>query len=372
MIVDKLYESVIEIKEKNYIVNFLICSKIPYTIITGVSLMGKNNMNLIKQVNLHHLRTTMLNIKTATKPELAKHIGVSVITVNSLVKTLLKTGEMIKDHMTKPDIGRPAIAYRLNEKYSYALIIYTFEKDGEDVVSFLVSDYCGNDIIQYEKQLSYVNKNNFDEEIQKLIEEYPSIEIIGLGLPVSEANGKIISSDYPSLIGVDLCSYIYDKFKIKSFIVTDIKAATAGYCHLNKINKAKSVVGLYFPHKYPPGAAIYLNGDLYLGRDGLAGRITRLYEDIDWSKYSFSSIKIRNIIVKIVKNLTFIFNPHILVIYFDFNSELLDKHIQNSITTDIENIMKPEIIVSNNLNRDFMVGIKQLALNKLYQRNFSI
>jgi hypothetical protein len=330
------------------------------------------NMNLIKQVNLQHLRTAMLNVKTATSPDLARLTGLSVITVNALIKTLLQTGELKKDHMTQPSIGRPAAAYRLNENFCLSLIIYTVEKDGQDTVVLFVCDYCGNLVSKYEKQLQNIRIDSFDSEIQKLTDTYPAIKIIGLGLPVSEANGKIISSDYPELLGVDLCSHIENKFDIPSFIMTDIKAATAGYCYSHGIEKDQCVIGLYFPHKYPPGAAIYFNKELYLGRDGLAGRIVHLLGDTDWSRLSSSAVKTRHAIIKIVNILTGIYNPDTIVIYCEMDSGVLYRQIQASFSTDIEALMKPNIMISNDMNHDFKLGFIQLALNKLYQQQFPV
>lgn len=332
----------------------------------------EESMNLLKQVNLQHLRTTMRNVKTATKPELAKLTGLSVITVNSLITTLLESGEIKKDRIMHPPIGRPAVAYRLNENFCLALIIYTFEKDERDTVVFFVCDYCGNVISKCEKQLQEIRVDSFDSEIRRLVDANPKIGIIGFGLPVSEANGKIVSSDYPKLKGTDLCSYIMNQFGLPSFIVTDIKAATAGYCYSSGIEEDQRVIGLYFPHKYPPGAAIYLNKELFLGRDGLAGRLTHLSSNIDWNKLSSSSVKIRHAIIKIVKTLTGLYNPDTVVVYCETDSDTLCRQIQASFLTDIEILMKPNIIVSNDLNQDFELGITQLALKKLYQQQFPV
>jgi hypothetical protein len=60
------------------------------------------------------------------------------------------------------------------------------------------------------------------------------------------------------------------------------------------------------------------------------------------------------------------------VVYCETDSDTLCGQIQASFFTDIEILMKPNIIVSNDLNQDFELGITQLALKKLYQQQFPV
>ena len=89
--------------------------------------MSASTPNLIKQVNLQCVRSALLELKSATKPQLAEYTSLSVITINALIRYLKETGEVLEDSMTHPGLGRPAMSYKLNEEFCMALIIYTFE-----------------------------------------------------------------------------------------------------------------------------------------------------------------------------------------------------------------------------------------------------
>lgn len=103
--------------------------------------MSASTPNLIKQVNLQCVRSALLELKSATKPQLAEYTSLSVITINALIRYLKETGEVLEDSMTHPGLGRPAMSYKLNEEFCMALIIYTFEKDGQDT-AFLSCGIC--------------------------------------------------------------------------------------------------------------------------------------------------------------------------------------------------------------------------------------
>ena len=57
----------------------------------------------MKQENLSVLRNVFLKQHSATKPQLAKLSGLSVVTVNSLIHELLETGEVICCHPVEDD-----------------------------------------------------------------------------------------------------------------------------------------------------------------------------------------------------------------------------------------------------------------------------
>lgn len=66
----------------------------------------------MKQENLSVLRNVFLKQHSATKPQLAKLSGLSVVTVNSLIHELLETGEVIQKQML-PSVAQYAIALLL-------------------------------------------------------------------------------------------------------------------------------------------------------------------------------------------------------------------------------------------------------------------
>jgi predicted NBD/HSP70 family sugar kinase len=125
------------------------------------------------------------------------------------------------------------------------------------------------------------------------------------------------------------------------------------------------VIGLYFPDKYPPGAGIYLNGNLYKGRANLAGEIKYLPLDIDWETFDFNLTDAVNIIVKTIQIFMCTLNPDKIILYGENDGHSIQKLIFEKAMSEVEKIMIPEIVISAELNTDFEYGIKQVALKMI-------
>lgn len=63
---------------------------------------------LMKELNKRQLRRILRQCKEATKPELADRTGLSVVTINSLLEDLLKTGEVVQSGLALPGEDAPA------------------------------------------------------------------------------------------------------------------------------------------------------------------------------------------------------------------------------------------------------------------------
>lgn len=322
----------------------------------------KGNGNIIKGINLNKVRSALKDAGTATKPQLAEITGLSVVTVNSLVNTLLDTGELHTDTILNSDGGRPAASFRYNSKFRLALTIFMHEYKGQDTAFYCVTDLRGGVIERIEQNLSNVSIDSFDSIIEHLISKYPQIKAICFGIPGEEVNQRLVISDYEELKEQSLSGHIYEKFHLPAHIENDINAAVIGYCRQNNIPSNKCVIGLYFPGKYPPGAGIHLNGDIYKGRNGLAGEIKYLPFGIDWESFDYNPADMENIKIKTIQAFQCMFNPDTIVLYGEKSADSIAWIIHEKSLSAAEKIMLPEIITSTDLNTDFEAGIRQIAL----------
>ena len=78
------------------------------------------NTNTIKEIHLNQVISALKELKFATKPQLAEHTGLSVVTINSLMKTLLDQQEVMEEKETLTQGGRPAAIYSLNKNHKMA------------------------------------------------------------------------------------------------------------------------------------------------------------------------------------------------------------------------------------------------------------
>jgi hypothetical protein len=322
-----------------------------------------SKINLIKQSNLNKVRSALKEAGTATKPQLAELTGLSVVTINSLVSTLLDSGEFLPDKILDSEGGRPAASFRYNSWFRMALVIYMHEYRGQDTAFFCVVDLQGNVIERLEQPLSDVVLESFDPEIERLLEHYPQIQVICFGIPGYEVNKRLVISDYENLREQSLSGHVEEKFHLPVLVENDINLAVMGYCSRNGIENDKCVIGIYFPDKYPPGAGIYFNGRILRGKDGLAGEIKYLPFDVDWDRFDYDPERLEEIMLKTIQAFQCIFNPDTIVVYRETISSKASQLVMDRSVSGIEKLMLPEILVSTDLNKDFEAGIKQLAVD---------
>jgi hypothetical protein len=320
------------------------------------SSMAVGNVNLMKQINLDTVRRVIKENKKATKPQLANLSGLSVVTINSLVEVLLGNGEILVDELEVSSGGRPAAIYSFNEEYSMALVIYTNEYEMKDLTHVSVINLYGEVIEGNEIVLDEITEHSFDLTIEKMLKKYPNIKLIGIGMPGQEIRGKMEISDYISLEGKSLVEHLRNQFQIPVIFENDVNAAVLGYCTSNQCDD-KSVVGIYIPEKYPLGAGVFINGDMYKGKDGFAGEAKFLPDGFDWK----NPVALKKLII----TFTCLLNPDILVIYRENLTEAAINTIIEDCKKTIKSEVMPDFIVLSDFGEDFAEGIKQISLKPL-------
>lgn len=318
--------------------------------------------NLIKDENLKVLRRVLRKEREATKPQLAEKTGLSVVTIQSLIKTLVENGEVLEGEMVYPKLGRPAITYRFHERARLALIIFMYEKNGKDTAVCEVCDLYGSSVERTEKRLKDVSKQSYDDMIEEMLEKYPEIMIIALGLPVVERDGMILASDYPRLLRVNLADYLAEKFQRRVLIENDVNAAVFGYAMQEE---KECIAGIYMPLKYPPGAGICLNGKVQRGRNGLAGEIRLLPSAIDWERFTYEKESVEEYLLQTMKALFCFYNPDKLVLYSETIDESLFGKLEQMCGSRIEKLLIPEMEIKKELKEDFEAGMIQIALREI-------
>lgn len=330
--------------------------------------------NLIKDENLKVLRRVLRKEKEATKPRLAEKTGLSVVTIQSLIKTLVENGEVLEGEMAHPKLGRPAITYRFHERARLALIIFMYEKNGEDTAVCEVCDLYGISMERVEKKLEDVSKESYNDMIEEMLGKYPEIMIIALGLPVVERDGMILASDYPRLLNVNLADYLAEKFCRRVLIENDVNAAVFGYAmqerkltDRERVNNGHTgcIAGIYMPLKYPPGAGICLNGKVQRGRNGLAGEIRLLPSSVDWEHFTYEKEAVEKYLLQTMKALFCFYNPDRLVLYSENIDESLFGKLEQMCANRIEKLLIPEMEIKKELKEDFEAGMIQIALQEI-------
>lgn len=325
----------------------------------------KADSMLMKELNKKQIRIHLKRIKKATKPELALLTGLSVVTVNSLISEMLENGEVLEGDTVPSNGGRPCVQYKFNPDRQYGVVIYGYVENGYNHFHFLVVNLYGEVICSREEDYRKVTLQCFESMINNLFNVYDNIGVIGFGLPGEIDKEKVTIMDYPALIGTQLLKYYEEKYCIPVVFENDINAATEGYYQkLSALKDVNSVVGIYFPRIYLPGAGIVLNGELYYGENHMAGELGVLpmpykWEELDYNNSDMTAEMIGTLIITI----NCILAPSTYILYGDFlNAETKEKI---EVLLKSKGSFKIQLCTSTSIDEDYKRGMIKIVLQKL-------
>ena len=318
----------------------------------------------LKERNLKILKKILFERKTATKTELSNISNLSTVTVNSLVKVLVETGEFIEGELIQQKMGRPAVIYSFNYNFQKYLLLSIQEEKNKLYINTAITNMAGE--ITDGKLYSYENieMRTIIEVIGEAAERNNSIAAIGISIPGRTKDEKIFVSWNEKLNGWNLKKEISAKYDIPVKVENDANLVTVGYCIKNNIYSRESVVGIYFPKDSLPGASIFWDGKIFTGKDGLAGEIKYLPDFINYRKITSADSVIEKLINTIV-----LFNsitaPGLFIIYAEnINEDEFQKRVyDNEIIKRQPNV--PVIKVADTFGEDIITGLQWLVTSDI-------
>lgn len=314
------------------------------------------HQTMVKEYNLNLIRRFLRQTEQATKPQIAAGTGLSVVTVNALVKILVEQGEVLLHRQMESEGGRPAQSYVYNGDFHLGLAVFMHEEQGEDRVYYRVVNLRGEVRYKLEQRIENPGQDCFDREILHILEAYPDIRGIVMGVPGVEVHGKMLIMDYPGLKDMDLAGHIQTLTGLPVRIENDVNVALYGYATRPEYASLTGVAAIYFPEKYEPGSAFFLGGRLYRGKNGLAGEIKFL---------PFDEMEKEHRIANTVLALACTWNPERLVLYGSYEESTILGIIEGLFSGHVEKEMLPQMEISQSLNQDSEDGVVRMAADWL-------
>lgn len=326
--------------------------------------MKKATPHLMKENNINHVRQVMMRVETATKPQLSALTKLSVVTVNTLIKELIERGEIVEDKIAPSSGGRPALTYRYEYNHRLALVITMREKQGQEIVSAAVINLENRVLLQEKYIVPALDRRRLFHIIEPILAAYPSIHVIGIGIPGQVVNGEITISSHKELTGFRMIDEIQSHFDIPVIVENDINAAISGYCAQQQVDQDSCVLGIYFPSKYPPGMGIYLNGNVVKGKNGMAGEIKFLPLQLDWVQ-PMAQDDFLQAVCLIIQTVNAVLAPDKIVIYQD----RVETNVWQSAweAYQQEHVMPsyPKVLQHMTFQEDFEAGMRWITLKAL-------
>ena len=314
----------------------------------------------IRRANLQILRQALMDLGQATKPQLAEAAGFSVVTVNALLKDLVKTGEAeaVEAAAVPGEAGgRPAQQFAYCRNRKLLLLLYMFEEQGRDKLVLAVENLLGEIIWQKDMFPNEITEAVLLTELQAALEEFPKVSQVLLGMPGVEAAGRMLVIDYPQLRDLTLTFDLSKKLGLPVYFCNDINAAVSGYGRTCEKAGQETIVGLYWPHGYPPGAGILLNGRLYTGRDGIAGEVGCRFSAVEsYREENFPRLAAAEIIRQVRY-----WNPHRLIIYREGMTEDELAGILSACQEELPQALLPQVEIGVSFAQDYVQGLQQIG-----------
>ncbi|QUL52508.1 ROK family protein [Paenibacillus tritici] len=329
------------------------------------------NAVVMREVNSNLVRQVLKEHGQATKRQIADSCGLSVVTVGTVLQILEAQNEVLPGELMASSGGRPAQQYIYNDEYALALILFTHEEQGVIAIHRTVVTLTGRKLLEDSIEVSGVDLAVFEAVIDRSLELYSSIQAIGLGLPGSEVDGILAVSDYEALRGVAVAEHFRQRYGKPVIIENDVNAAVIGYCRRMK-EEAASVIYLYFPDRYPPGAGIFIGGKLYKGKRGFAGEVANIPLGLPWgdSGLMASFGQLADAIAKLAVAVSSVLNPDIVVLYGSFLHEELLEAVEGNCKSLLPAPAIPQVRRSNDFAADYIQGMIVQTLGTLEQRLF--
>ncbi|QPC80614.1 ROK family protein [Phototrophicus methaneseepsis] len=322
------------------------------------------NALIMKEININLVRRALKATKRATKHQIAQATGLSTVTVATILQELADNHEVFEDGFAASSGGRPAQCFCFNENHAHTLILFTHEQDSLDMLYLRIANLFGECIYEQDTPLPDIKVDTFEPYIEEALLAYPSIRAIGFGLPGVVLEGKFVQGDYPALIGADLVAHYQERYQRPVLFENDVNAACVGYSKRKTIDSENTIVYLYFPQKYAPGAGIYLGDALHKGYSNHAGEIGGLPFGVNWFDQELyrSLERISEAIAQLIIITSSLLNPQSLILYGTFLTDAHIDLIQQKCAQHLYVDSLPTIRLTRDFTLDYQTGMIEITL----------
>lgn len=320
------------------------------------------NANVLREANTALVYRTLKEERQSTKLRLAQLTGLSTVTVGTALEQLLQTGAALEGEMMRSSGGRPARSYRFNADFRHGLALYI----RENTLLIRVADLYGTCVYREEQPFPDTGEESLFPTIRCVLERYPSIGALGVGLPGVERDGVILASDTPSLMGARLTRRCEEEFGLPMAIENDVNLAVLGYCRQHCVEPEETVVYVYFPEGAGPGAGLSIGGRLHRGKSNSAGEIKWLPPRVDWTDFDWNDFRrVCGTLTAVAESYACILDPDRLVFHGPCLTAAHLEAVQRSCEEDLELGFATQLSVSNDFDSDYESGAIQHTLDLL-------
>ena len=328
--------------------------------------MSSNSIIKIKQQNILQIKRALIALGSATKPEIAKHTGLTVATCGNLLNEMAKSGDAVAENLRFSNGGRPAQTYRYCAEKTQFLSLLAISENGTEKIYYRVVDVAEKTHSQGSSLVRQVNLPTLKKMAMGILKKNPAIRLVTLGVQGCVHEGIVAFSDFPELDGRALQSELESALKIPVFVENDMNSIALGYSRVNQ--NEKDIAILFFPKGNPPAGGFLVDGNIVRGHSSLSGELS--YFPFPFPKGSqrrfFDNAK-RALpgILQVVQATIVFFDPAVILLTGCLSEDLKKLNFEKRLQMRFAKSKLPKLLIQPNTQEEYFAGIAQLSIQRL-------
>ncbi|GAA0181751.1 ROK family protein [Clostridium sediminicola] len=332
-----------------------------------MKIITTNSMKL-KQINVEIVKSTLKLEKYNTKASIASATGLSIATCGNILKELLLTGEVLEVDLKPSTGGRPSRRFVYNENYAYVAVIYARKEGNYNSLSCVVSNIIGVNVYETYIEHNDITIKELEHAVEMLLNIYPNIKVLGLGIPGVVSKGIVGICDFKNLSHIPIENHFSNKYKLLVVAENDLNCTAIGFYSKSQYKINENLAYIYYPVDGNPGSGIIINGEILWGQTNFAGEVSFLPLNIsskDKGNIQKNSPLFSELVAKTIVTINCIINPKSVVLSGYCFSEQIIESIKSFLCSLIPDAHIPEMIFEEDIHDSYINGLTSMALEKL-------
>lgn len=326
------------------------------------------NTSRLKQINLDLVRSVLKSEDYSTKNSLAGATGLSVASCKNILDELLQSAEVREIELASSTGGRPSRRFVYNENYAFVLLMYLRVEGTEQTIYSSLVNMLGEQVYESFEDYEQISLKEIDQTLSKLIDKYPRIRVISIGIPGIVNNGIVGSCDIKTLNNIHLVEQLSEKFDRSITLENDVNCTALGYYQRLEKENPESLVYIYYPRDGLSGAGIIVNGRVLKGRSNFAGEVSYMpvwVEREEQGRVQKNTKIFSELVADTVLSINCLLNPDCIVLSGQWFTEDLKRAIRDSVMKSSQSGHSPRITFEPDIHFSYIDGLKYSGMQKL-------
>ncbi len=286
------------------------------------------------------LRREMRARGEATRPQLARACGLSLVTVNRLMQKLCVAGEMEAVGDVSSGGGRPVQLYRLRRAASWVALLHLRAEGGVLLAELELLDPLGARLRQAGARFAHIEEGTLGSWLEGVLHQVRTRRRL-LGITIEAGNTPPLP---PTLYG-----HLAARFACPCRRVSVADALA---------ERREDTLTLCFAEQAAPLATLYRHGVLQA-----CGELAHLPLPADWAALDYEDhTLVEEMVARLLQILCCTLAPTRVVLYGTFWSERLLRRIRYNLSTKLRNTPLPPLSFRRHAPDAAEAALKRLAL----------